>query len=156
MGVRVGLKESWAPKNWCFWTVVLKKTLESPLDSNELKPVNPKGNQPWKFTGSTDAEFEAPVLWPPYVESWLTGNYLDPGKVWSQEEKGMTEDKMVGWHHWLNGLEYEQTPGDIEGQGNLLCCSLWGRMVRYDWTTTVYGKIRCSQAWSLLIDLSTT
>ena len=79
--------------------MVSKKTLESPLDSNELKPVNPKGNQPWKFTGSTDAEVEAPVLWPPYVKSWLTGNYLDAGKVWSQEEKGMTEDKMIELDH---------------------------------------------------------
>ena len=92
-------KESWAPKNWCFWTVVLEKTLEHPLDSKEIKSVNPRGNQPWIFTGRTDAEDEAPILWPPDVKTWLFGKDPDAGKDWRQEEKGMTEDEMVGWHH---------------------------------------------------------
>ena len=96
-------KESWVPKNWCFWTVVLEKTLESPLDSKEIKPVHPQGNQSWIFIGRTDAE--APVLWPPDVKSWLIGKDPDAGKDWRQEEKGTTEDEMVGWHHWLNGHE---------------------------------------------------
>ena len=121
----VGYKESWALKNWCFWTVVLEKTLESPLDSKEVKLVNPKGNQSWLFTGRTDAE--APIFWPPDAKSWFVGKYPDAGKDWGQEEKGMmTQDEMVGWHHWLNGHECEQTLGDGEGQGNLACYSPWG------------------------------
>ena len=107
-------KESWAPKNWCFWTVVLEKTLESPLDCKENKAVNPKGNQPWIGIGRTDAEADAPVLWPPDVKSQLTGKDPDAGKDWRQEEKGKTEDKMVGWHHRLNGDEFEQAPEDGE------------------------------------------
>jgi len=91
-------EESWAPKNWCFWTVVLEKTLESPLDCKEIQPVHPKGNQPWIFTGRTDAEAEAPVLWPPDVKSWFIGKYPDAGQDWKQEEKGTTEDEMFGWH----------------------------------------------------------
>ena len=106
-------KENWALKNWCFWTMVLEKTLESPLDSKEIKPVNPKGNQSWIFTGRTDAE--TPILWPPDAKSWLTGKDPDAGKDWRREEKGVTDDKMVGWHHQLNGREFEQTPGDSEG-----------------------------------------
>ena len=106
-----------------FWTVVLKKALESPLDSKEIKPVNPKGNQPWIFIGRTDAEAEAPVLWPPDAKSWLIGKDPEAGKDWRQEEKGTTENEMVGWHHRLNGQEFEQTPGDSEGQGSLVCCS---------------------------------
>ena len=94
------------PKNWCFWTVVLEKTLESPLDCKEIKPVNSKGNQPWIFTRRTDAE--APILWPPYVKSRLFGGDPDAGKDWGQEEKGETEDEMVGWHHWPNGHKLEQ------------------------------------------------
>ena len=117
-------EESWGPKNWCFWTVVLEKTLESLLDCKEIKLVNLKRNQPWIFTGRTDAE--APILWPPDLKSLLIGKDPDAGKDWRQEEKGVTEDEMVGWHHWLNGHEFEQTLGDTEGQGNLLCCSLWG------------------------------
>ena len=116
-------KESLALKNSCFWTVVLEKTLESPLDSKEIKPVNPKRNQPWIFNGRTDAEAEAPVLWPPDGKSWLTGKDPDSGKDWRQEEKGMTEDEMVGWHHWLNGYEFEKPQGVGEGQGSLACCS---------------------------------
>ena len=96
-------KEIWAPKNWCFWTVLLEKTLESPLDCKEIKPVNPKGNQSWLFIGRTDAEAETPIPWPPDVKSWLTGKDPDAGKDWGQEEKGTTEDETAGWHHWLDG-----------------------------------------------------
>ena len=118
-------KESWALKNWCFWTVVLEKTLESPLDCKEIQPVNPEGNQSWIFIGRTDAEVEAPILWPPDARNWLTGKDPDAGKDWRQE-KWATEDKMVGCHHQLNRNEFKQTPGDSEGQGNLVCCSPWG------------------------------
>ena len=118
-------KVSWAPKNWCFWIVVLEKTLESPLDCKEIKPVNPKGNQPWIFIERTDAEAEALILWPPDVKSWLTGKEPDAGNDWRQ--KGMTEDEMVGWHHQLNGHEFEEALGVGEGQGSLVCCSPWGR-----------------------------
>ena len=100
-------KEAWAAKNWCFQTVVLEKTLESPLGCKEVKPVHPKGNQPWIFIGRTDAEVEALILWPPDVKSWITGKDPDAGKDWRQEEKGMTEDEMAGWHHWLNWPEFE-------------------------------------------------
>ena len=100
-------KESWAQKNWCFWTVVLEKTLESPLDCKEIQPVHPKGNQSWIFIGRTDADAEAPVFWPPNAKSWLIWKDTDAGKDWRQEEKGITEDEMVGWHHWLNGHEFE-------------------------------------------------
>ena len=119
-------KESWVLKNWCFWTVVLKKTLESPLDSKVIKPVNPKGNQLWIFIARTNAEAETPILWPPDVKSWLTEKVPDAGKYWRQEEKGTTEDDMVGWHHWLDGPEFEQAPGVDDGQGILVCCSPWG------------------------------
>ena len=98
-------KESWALKNWCFWTVVLEKTLESSLDSKDIEPVNPKGNQSWIFIGRTDAEAETPILWPPAVKNWLIGKDPDAGKDWRWEEKGMTEDEMVGWYHQLNGHE---------------------------------------------------
>ena len=118
-------KDSWAPKNWCFWTVVLEKTLESPLDCKEIQPVHPKGNQSWVFTGRVDADAEALILWPPDVKNWLIWEDPDAGKDWGQEEKWATEDEMVGWHHWLNGHEFEQTPGDNEGQGSLVCCSSW-------------------------------
>ena len=100
-------KESWAPKNWCFLTVVLEKTLESPLDCKEIKPVNPKRYQSWIFIGRTDADTEAPILWPPDVKNWLIGKEPDAGKDWGQEEKQTTEDEMVGWHHRLNGHEFE-------------------------------------------------
>ena len=96
-------KESWAPKNWCFWTVVLEKTLESPLDCKEIRPVNPKGNPSWIFIGRTDAEAETLLLWPRFVKNWLTGKDPDAGKDWDHEEKGTTEDEMVGWHRWLSG-----------------------------------------------------
>ena len=121
---KLDYKESWAPKNWCFWTVMWEKTLESPLDNKEIKPVNPKGNQSWIFIESTDAE--APILWPPAMKSWLFGKDPDAGKDWSQEEKGMTEGEMVGWHRWLNGHEFERAPEIGDGQGGLACCSPWG------------------------------
>ena len=114
-------KEGWAPKSWSFWTVVLQKTLKSLLDSKEIKPVNSEGNQPWIFIRS--AEAEAPILWPPGVKNWLNEDDPDAGKDWGQEEKGVTEDEMVGCHHQLNGHAFEQTLGYSEGQGSLLCCS---------------------------------
>ena len=123
----LGYKESWALKNWCFWTVVLEKTLESPLDWKEIQPVNPKGNQSWIFIGRTDAEGKTPLLWPPDVKSWLIWKDPDAGKDWKREEKGMTEDEMVWWHHRLHGLEFEQALGVGDGQGSLACCSPWSR-----------------------------
>ena len=117
-------KEGWALKN-CFQTVVLEKTLESPLYFKEIKPVNPKRNQFWLLIGGTDAEAKAPIVWPTDAKSQLIGKDLDAGKDWRQEEKGTTEDEMVGWRQWINGHEFEQTPGD-GGQGSLVCCSTWG------------------------------
>ena len=122
----VDYKESWVPKNWCFWTVVLEKTLESPLDCREIQPVHPKGSHFWIFIERTDVEAETPILWPPDAESWLIWEDPDAGQDWRKEEKGTTEDVMVGWHHWLNGHEFEQTPGDGRGQGSLMYCSPWG------------------------------
>ena len=118
-------KEGWVPKKWFFQTVVLEKTLENPLESKEIKPVNPKGNQPWICTGRTDAEAQAPKFWPSYVKSWLIGKDPDAGKGWGQE-KGATENEMVAWHHRLDGHEFKQILGDSEGQGSLVCCSPWG------------------------------
>ena len=120
-------KESRVPRNWCFWTVVLEKTLESPLDCKEVQPVHPKGDQSWVFNGRTDVEAETPKLWPPDAKNWLLWKDPDAGKDWKWEEKGMTEDKMVRWHHWLNGHESEYTPGVGDVQGGLVCCSPWGR-----------------------------
>ena len=119
-------KETWAPKNWCFWTVVLEKTLESLLNCKEIQPVHPKGNRSWLFTGRTDAEAETPILWPSDAKNWLNGKDPDAGKDWRQEEKGTIEDEMVGWHHWLDGHEFEQALGVGDGQGGLACCSPWG------------------------------
>ena len=119
-------KENLAEKNWCFWTVVLEKTLESPLDSKEIQPVHPKGDQSWVFTGRTDAEAETPILWRPDVKSWFTGKDPDAGKDWGQEEKGTTEDEMVGWHHRLNGHGFGWTPRVGDGQGGLACCGSRG------------------------------
>ena len=138
-------KESWALKNWCFWTMVLEKTLESTLDCKEIQPVQPKVDQSWVFTGRTDIEAETPVPWPPDVKSWLIGKDPDAGKDWGQEEKGMTEDEMVGWHHWLNGHGFEWTPGVGEGQGGLLGCGLWGlkrsdTTERLNWTEENISK----------------
>ena len=124
-GCELDYKENWALKNWCFWTVVLEKTLESPLDCKEIKPVNPKGNQSWIFNGRTDAEAETPVLWSSDVKSWLIWKDPDTGKDWKWEEKGTTENEMVGWHHRLDGHEFEQVLGVGDGQGGLACCSPW-------------------------------
>ena len=115
------MKDGWELKNWSFWTVVLEETLESPLDGKETKPVNPKWNQPWIFIGRTDAEADAPILWPPDAKNRLFGKDPD-GKNWRQEEKGTIEDEMVGWNHPLNGYEFEQALGDDEGHGSLACC----------------------------------
>ena len=120
------IKEGWELKHWWFQIVVPKNTLKSPLDSEDIKSVNPKGNQSWIFIRRTDAEAAAPILWPPDVKSWLIENNTDPGKYWGQEEKGTTDCEMVRWHHQLNGLEFEQTQGDSEGQRSLVCCSPWG------------------------------
>ena len=119
-------QESWVLKNWCFWTVVLDKTLESPLDYKEIEPVHSKGDQPWVFFGRNDAIAETPILWPSDAKSWLFGKNSHAGRDWGQEEKGTTEDEMAGWHHWLYGRKSEWNPGDGDGQGGLACCNLWG------------------------------
>ena len=118
-------EEGWALKNWCFWIVVLEKTLESPLDYKEIKTVNPKGNQSWIFIGRTDTEVEAPILWPTDVKSWVIWKDPDAGKNWVQEEKGMTEDEMVGWDHRHNAHQFWWTLGVVDRQGGLLWCGLW-------------------------------
>ena len=125
-------KESWVLKNWCFCPVVLEKTLESPLDWKEIQPVHAKGDQPWVFFWRNDAKAETPVLWPPHAKSWLIWKDLDAGKDWRQEEKGTTENEMVGWHHWLSGHEFEQTVRDTEGQRSLVCYSPSGHRVRHN------------------------
>ena len=124
-------KESLAPMNWCFWTMVLEKTFESPMDCKEIRPINPKENQPWIFIERADTETEVPILRPPDAKSQLIRKDPDAGKDWRQEEKGMTEDEMVAWHHQLNGHEFEQAPGDGKGQGILVGC----RTVGHDWAT---------------------
>ena len=139
-------KESWMLKNWCFWTVMLEKILESPLDCKEIQLVYSKRNQSWVFFERNDAKVETPVLWPPHAKSWLIGKDSDAGRHWVQEEK-MTEDEMAEWHHWLNGLEFEWTLGDGDGQGGLACCYSWGRKesdtteplnwTELNWTETV-------------------
>ena len=123
----------------CFWTVVLEKSLESPLYCKEIKPVNPKGDQSWIFIGRTDAEAETPILWPPDAKNWLIWRDPDAGKDWGWEKEGTTEDEMVGWHHQLNGHEFEQALGVGDGQGSLACCSPWGhkesdRTEQLNWT----------------------
>ena len=139
----LGYKESWVPKNWCFWTVVLDKTLESPLDYKEIQPVNP--NQPWIFTWRTEVESETPIVWLPDVKNQLIWKDPDAGKEWRWEEKGTTEDELAGWHHWLNGHEFGWTPGVGDGQGGLVCCSPWGRKEldtteHLNWTDSHFGK----------------
>ena len=119
-------EESWALKNWWFWTVVLEKPLESPWDCKKIQPVHSEGDQPWDFFGSNDAKAESPVLWPPHVKSWLIGKDSDAGRDWGQEEKGMTEDEIAGWHHWLDEHEFGWTPGVDDRQGGRACCSSWG------------------------------
>ena len=138
-------EESWALKNWCFWTVVLEKALDSPLDCKEIQPVHSEGDQSWVFFGRNDAKAENPVLWPPHVKSWLTGKDSDAGRDWGQEEKGTTEDEMAGWHHWLDGHESVWTPGVGDGQGGLECCDSWGRKEsdtteRLNWTELILGS----------------
>ena len=120
-------EESWAQKNWCFWTVVLEKTLESSLGCKEIQPVHSKGDQPWDFFRKNDAKAETSVLWPPHAKSWVIGKDFDAGRDGGLEEKGTTEDEMAGWHHWLDGREFEWTSGDGDGQGGLGCCDSWGR-----------------------------
>ena len=128
-------EESWVPKNCCFWTVVLEKTLESPLDCKEIQPVHSEGDRPWDFFGRNDAEAETLILWPPHAKSWLIGKDPDAGRDWGKGEKETIEDEMAGWHHWLDGHEFEWTPGVGDGQGGLTCCHSWGHRVRHDWVT---------------------
>ena len=139
-------KEIWALRNWCFWTVVLEKTLESPLDCKEIQPVHPKGNQSWIFIRRTDVEAEPPILWPPDTKSQFIRKDPDAGKDWRQEEKGTTEDEMVRWHHWLNGHEFEQALRDDEGQGSLVCCSPWGPK-EWDMTEWLNNNNDISSRW---------
>ena len=143
---KLGYKESWAPKNWCFWTMVLEKTLESFLDCKGIQSVDPKGNQSWMFIGRTYREAENSIFWPPDAKNWLTGKDPDAGKGWKWEEKEMTEDEMVRWHHWLDGHEFEQAPGVGDGQGSLTCCSPWGRKESdttewLNWTDVFFGEM---------------
>ena len=119
-------EEGWALKNWCFWTVVLEKTLESPLDCKEIKLVHSEGDQPWDSFGRNDAKAETPVLWPPHVKTWLIGKDSDARRDWGQEEKGMTDDEMAEWHHWLDRHESEWTPGIGDRQWGLVCFDSWG------------------------------
>ena len=120
-------EEGWVPKNWCFWPVVLEKTLESPLDCEEIQPVHSEGDQPWDFFGRNDAKAETPVLWPPPEKTWLTGKDSDAGRDWGQEEKGTTEDEMAGWHHRIDEHGFGWTPEVGDGQGGLACYGSWGR-----------------------------
>ena len=141
-------EESWVPKNWCFWTLVLEKTLEGPLDCKEIQPVHSEGDQPWDFFGRNDAKAETPILWPPHAKSWFTGKDPDAGRDWGQEEKGTTEDEVAGWHHWLDGGESEWTPGVGDGQGGLACCNSWGRKEldtteRLNWT-----ELKAQRSWN--------
>ena len=144
-------KESWALKNWCFWTVVLEKTPESPFHC-KIKPVNPKGNQSWIFIGRTDAEAKTPILWPPEAKSWFIGKDTDAGQDWKPEEKGMTEDGMVGWYHWFDGHEFEQALGVGDGQGSLVYCSPWGHKesAMTEWTEQIV-KIFALVLWRMLL-----
>ena len=138
-------EESWALKNWCSWTVVLEKTLESPLGCKEIQPVHSEGDQPWDFFGKNDAKAETPVLWPPHVKSWLIGKDSDAGRDWGQEEKGMTEDEMAGWHHRLDGREFDWTPGVGDGQGGLACCKESDTTEWLNWTEL---KLEVSKLYS--------
>ena len=114
------------PKNWCFWNVVLEKTLESPLNCKKIQPVNSKGNQSLIFIARTDVEAETPILWLPDVKNWLIWKDSDAGKDWRREEKGVTKEELIGWHHWLDGREFHLAMGVGDGQGSLACCSPWG------------------------------
>ena len=144
-------EEGWAPKNWCFWTGVLEKTLESPLDRKEIQPVHSEGDQPWDFFGRNDAKSEALVLWPPHAKSWVIGKDFDAGRDWGQEEKGMTKDEMARWHHRLDGCESEWTPGVGDGQEGLAYCNSWCRKEsdmteRLNWTDCSVTK-SCLTLW---------
>ena len=156
-------KESWALKYWCFGTVVFEKTLESPLDHKEIQPVHPKGDQSWVFIGMTDAEAETADLWPPDAKRGLIWKDPDAGKDWWQEEKGTTEDEMVGWHHWLNGLGFGWTPGVGDGQGGLACFGSWGHKKsdtteRLNWTERTYimGSLCLAAEITLILLISYT
>ena len=138
-------EEGWVPKNWCFWTVVLEKTLESPLDCKEIQPVHSAGDEPWDFFGRNDAKAETLMLWPPDAKSWLIGKDSDAGRDWGHEEKGTTEDEMAGWHHWVDGHESEWTPRAGDGQGGLACGDSWDRKEsdtteRLNWTDKAFSK----------------
>ena len=153
-------KEGWAPKNWCFLTVGLEKTLGSPLECKEIQPVNPKGDQSWVFIGRTDAEAETSILWPPDAKSWLTWKDPDAGKGWGQEEKGTTEDVMVGWHHQLNGHGFGWTPGVGDRQGGLACyvhgvpmSQTWlSDWTELNWWLLLHSKSRLETWWQKLYD----
>ena len=132
-------KESWMPKNWCFWTVVLEKTFESPWDYKEIQPIHSEEDQSWVFIGRTDVEAETPILWPPDAKRWLIWKDPDAGKDWGQEEKGTTEDEMIGWHHWLDGHGFGWTPGVCDGQGGLACYDSWGPKESEQWLTLFWG-----------------
>ena len=152
-------EEGWAPKNWCLWTVVLEKTLESPLDCKEIQPVHSEGDQPWDVFGRNDAKAETPVLWPLHVKSWLTGKDSDAGRDWGQERKGTTEDEMAGWHHWLNGRESEWTLGVGDGQGGRVSCNSWGRKEsdtteRLNWTELRVVLDQTHKKFSFLCSIS--
>ena len=137
-------KESWTLKNWCLWTEVLENTLESPLDCKEIKPVSRKGNQSWIYIGRTDVEAETPVLWPPDMKNWLIGKDPDAGKYWRREEKGTTEDEMVGWHPWLDGHEFGQALGVGDAQGVLACCSQWGGKELNTTEQLTWTELKCA------------
>ena len=147
-------EESWVPKNWCFWTVVLEKTLESPLDCKEIQPVHPKGNESWVFIGGTDVEAETPIFWPHDEKSWLIWKDPDVGKDWGQE-KGMMEHEMAGWHYRLNGHGFGWTSGFGDGQGDLACCGSWGRKELdmtepLNWTELSDNPFQVATEWSLV------
>ena len=141
-------KESWAPKNWCFWTVVLEKTLESPLDCKEIQPVHPKGDQSWVFIGRTDAEAESPILWPPDAKNWLIGKAPDAGKDWRREEKGTTEDEMVGWHHRPARMEHS-LPHGCWGSESLKLLIEEGMRWAFLWSVSVFTTKIITRVWSL-------
>ena len=146
-------EESWALKNRCFWSMVLEKTLDSPLDCKEIQPVHPEGDQSWVFIGRSDVEAETPVLWPPHAKSWLIGKDPDAGRDWGQE-KGMAEDEMAGWTHQLDGHEFESTLGVGDGQGGLACCDSWGckELDMTEWTELNW--VYMCQSWSSNLSLS--
>ena len=144
------------PKNWCFWTVVLEKTRESPLDCKENKPVSFKVNQSWIFIGRTDTEAETPILWPPDAKNWLIWKDPDAGRDWRQEEKGTTKDEMIGWRYWLDGHEFEQAPGVGDGQGSLVCCSPGCKesdMTELNWTDWYTKTPTGKRIYSLLFSV---